>query len=170
MLRSGRRHDDYTGSSEPEFITLPEDFQSMRRIRLASVTGKPALDFMTGMQMDEFRGSVSNTASRPAYFTIMGGEIELAPTPDQNYMVEMVYRKNIPALAANDTNWLLDLAPDFYLYGALMEAAPYMKNDERIATWAAGLTSAITDINKLALTSAFNAGPMQVRVSGQRVV
>src|SRR5512139_3938399 len=29
------------GSDEPEFIALPSDFQSMRRVRLSGVTGKP---------------------------------------------------------------------------------------------------------------------------------
>ena len=33
-----------TGSSEPEFISLPTDFQSMRRVRLSGITGKPLLE------------------------------------------------------------------------------------------------------------------------------
>jgi hypothetical protein len=51
------------------------------------------------------------------------------------YTIEMVYRKNIPAFATNDPNWLLTLAPDLYLYGALLESAPYIKEDGRIQTW-----------------------------------
>src|SRR5438270_11150600 len=43
------------GSSEPEFISLPADFQSMRRVRLSSVLGKPCLEFKSGGQMDEYR-------------------------------------------------------------------------------------------------------------------
>src|SRR5258706_6692415 len=33
------------GSSEREFVSVPSDFQSMRRVRLSSVTGKPRLEF-----------------------------------------------------------------------------------------------------------------------------
>jgi len=154
-------------SSEPEFIALPADFQSMRRVRLASVTGKPGLEFMSTTQMDEYRRGISNVASQPRYFTVFGNEIELAPTPDAAYTVEMVYRQVVPPLASAGTNWLLTLAPDLYLYGALMEAAPYLKEDERIATWGAGLSAALGDLNNLGLTSTFNAGPMTVRVSGQ---
>jgi hypothetical protein len=95
-----------TGSTEPEFISLPSDFQSMRRIRLSSVTGKPCLSFMSGTQMDEFRFGTSNVAGQPRYFTIFGDEIELAPTPDQNYTIEMVYRKNVPALTSDNTTKL----------------------------------------------------------------
>ena len=154
-------------SSEPEFIALPADFQSMRRVRLASVTGKPGLEFRSGMQMDEFRFKTADVAAQPRYFTVFGNEIELAPTPDQAYTIEMIYRANIPPLAANTTNWLLALAPDLYLYGALMESAPYIKEDARIQTWGLGFTSALGDLNNLGLTSTFNAGPMTVRIAGQ---
>ena len=156
-----------TASSEPEFISLPSDFQSMRRVRLSSVTGKPCLEFKSGTQMDEYRFATSDVAAQPRYFTVFGGEIELAPTPDAAYTIEMVYRQDIPPLASNNSNWLLTLAPDLYLYGALLESAPYLKEDGRIQTWGLGFTSALNDLNDLGLTSTFNAGPMTVRVSGQ---
>jgi len=152
--------------TDAEFILLPSDFQSMRRVRLSSVTGKPNLVFMSGTQMDEFRASTDNVAGEPLYFTIFGSEMELAPTPDQNYTLEMVYRTNIPALANNASNWLLTLAPDLYLYGALLESAPYIKEDERIQTWGLGFKTALDGLNELGLTSTFNAGPMNMRVSG----
>lgn len=155
-----------TSSTEPEFISLPTDFQSMRRMRLSSVTGKPKLTYKSGAQMDEFRESIGNMSGQPIYFTIFGDEIELGPTPDSNFTIEMVYRKNVPALAANSTNWLLTLAPDAYLYGALLESAPYIKEDARIQTWGTGLASALDGLNNLGLTSTFNAGPMQMRPSG----
>lgn len=155
------------GSSEPEFISLPADFQSMRRVRLSSETGKPALAFRSGTQLDEYRFGISDVAGQPGYFTVVGDEIELAPTPDRAYTIEMVYRRNIPPLAANDPNWLLGLAPDLYLYGALLESSPYIKEDGRIQTWGLGFSAALNDLNSLGLTSTFNAGPMSVRVSGQ---
>lgn len=154
-------------SSEPEFIALPADFQSMRRVRLSSVTGKPPLEFRSGLQMDDFRFRSADVAAEPRYFTVFGNEIELAPTPDQAYTIEMVYRANIPPLATNTTNWLLTLAPDLYLYGALLESAPYIKEDARIQTWGLGFTSALNDLNSLGLASTFNAGPMTVRIAGQ---
>lgn len=154
-------------SSEPAFITLPDDFQSMRRVRLSSVTGKPLLEFRTSVQIDEYRYSNGDTAGQPLYFTIFGAEIELVPTPDAAYTIEMIYRQNIPALTStNTTNWLLTLAPDLYLYGTLLETAPYLKEDERIQTWATGLTTTLDSLNRLGMTSTFNAGPLVVRSSG----
>jgi hypothetical protein len=155
------------GSNEPEFISLPSDFQSMRRARLSSVTGKPSLEFKSGTQMDEYRFATSDIAAQPRYFTVFGNELELAPTPDAAYTIEMVYRQDVPPLGSSSSNWLLTMAPDLYLYGALLETAPYMKEDARIQTWGLGFTSALADLNNLGLTSTFNAGPMTVHVSGQ---
>lgn len=156
-----------SASGAPEFISLPGDFQSMRRVRLSSVTGRPCLEFKSGTQIDEYRFGISDAAGQPRYFTVFGDEIEIAPTPDAAYTIEMVYRRNIPPLAVNDPNWLLLLAPDLYLYGALLESAPYIKEDGRIQTWGLGLTAALNELNNLGLTSTFNAGPMTVRVPGQ---
>jgi hypothetical protein len=156
-----------TTATEPEFIALPDDFQSMRRIRVSSASRKPHLDFMSGIQLDEFKTMRGDAAGFPRYFTIFGNEIEIAPTPDQDYTLEMVYRQNISALSAtNTTNWLLTLAPDLYLYGALLESAPYIKEDARIQTWGLGFKTALDDLNNLGLTSTFNAGPMAMRISG----
>jgi hypothetical protein len=155
-----------TTDDEPEFISLPSDFQSMRRIRLSSVSGKPRLQYLSGAQADEFRYGGANAAGQPTHFTIIGSEIELIQTPDSNYTIEMVYRKYIPALASNSTNWLLTLAPDVYLYGMLLETAPYLDNDERIQTWGLGFMSALEGLNRLGQHSAFNSGPLQMTVSG----
>lgn len=153
-------------SNEPEFVSLPSDFQSMRRIRLTTVTGKPRLQFLSSAALDEFRFGNGNMTGRPLYFTIHDDEMEFAPTPDQAYGLEMVYRATIPPLASNSTNWLLTLAPDLYLYGVLLESAPYIKEDARIQTWGLGFKTALDDLNMLGLTSAFNAGPLIMRASG----
>lgn len=155
-----------SGVTDCEFVLLPPDFQSMRRVRLSSVTGKPNLTFKSGTQMDEYRASNGDATGQPQFFTIFGSEMELVPTPDQAYTIEMVYRTMIPALASNTTNWLLQLAPDLYLYGALLESAPYIKEDDRINTWGLGFKTALDGLNNLGLTSTFNAGPMSMRITG----
>lgn len=154
-------------ASEPEFITLPSDFQSMRRIRLTSVTGKPLLEFKSTVQMDEYRAQTADVNGQPAFFSIFGSEIELAPTPDAAYTIEMIYRQYLPPLASNATNWLLTLAPDLYLYGSLMESAPYIKEDARLSTWGTLHQTALDALNSLQMTAAFNAGPLRIQTSGR---
>lgn len=156
-----------TASDEPEFITLPGDFQAMRRVRLSSVTGKPPLQFMSGEQADAYRSGISNVTGQPCYFTIFGTEMELIPTPDQAYTIEMVYRATLSALtASNTTNWLLTLAPDAYLYGCLLEAAPYMKEDSRVPLWASAMSTVLDSLNRHGMDQSYNAGHASMRIDG----
>lgn len=156
-----------TLSAEPEFVTLPTDFQTMRTIRLSGVAGKPRLQFMTPTQLESYRYSINNIPGRPAYFSIVGNEIELAKTPNEDYELEMIYRANIGPLSdSNTSNWLLLLAPDLYLYGTLMESAPYMKEDARISTWGAGYSMALDDLNALGSRQSNDSGPTTVSLPG----
>lgn len=155
-----------TSDTEPEFITLPADFQTMRRVRLSGVTGKPRLQFMTQTQLDDYRYSIDNVSGQPVYFTIMGDEMELAPTPNEDFELEMVYRKNIPALASNSTNWLLTLAPDIYLYGTLLEAMPFIKDDARVSLWASAFSTVLDDLNNLGFRQSFDSGPTTISLPG----
>lgn len=60
----------------------------------------------------------------------------IIPTPDAEYPAEFAYYELPPLLDdTNQTNWLTDYAPQLLLYGTLLEAAPFLKNDERIQTW-----------------------------------
>lgn len=60
----------------------------------------------------------------------------IAPTPDQEYPFEVLYYELPPLLDDSiQTNWLTEYAPQLLLYGTLLEATPFLKNDERIATW-----------------------------------
>jgi hypothetical protein len=60
----------------------------------------------------------------------------LVPTPDANYPLEILYYQQPPLLDdTNQTNWLTDYAPNALLYRTLLEATPFLKNDERIPTW-----------------------------------
>ena len=59
------------------------------------------------------------------------------------------YWRKIPALSdSNTTNWLLTDAPDVYLYGSLMQSAPYLAHDERLAVWAGLYTQATTSLQR----------------------
>ena len=60
----------------------------------------------------------------------------IAPTPDADYPFEVLYYELPPLLDdAVQTNWLTDYAPQLLLYGTLLEATPFLKNDERIPVW-----------------------------------
>lgn len=60
----------------------------------------------------------------------------IAPTPDAAYPMEVLYYE-LPMLLddVTQTNWLTDYAPQALLYASLLQASPFLKNDERMATW-----------------------------------
>ena len=60
----------------------------------------------------------------------------IAPTPDAPYPFEILYYELPPLLDDEvQSNWLTEYAPQLILYGTLLEATPFLKNDERIGVW-----------------------------------
>lgn len=62
----------------------------------------------------------------------------IAPTPDDDYAYEVLYYERLQPLdATNQSNWFTEYAPQALLYGSLLQAMPFLKNDERIPMWQA---------------------------------
>ena len=60
----------------------------------------------------------------------------IAPTPSAAYTFEVLYYERIQPLdSSNQTNWFTIYAPQALLYGTLLQAMPFLKNDERIPMW-----------------------------------
>jgi len=78
--------------------------------------------------------SSSTTQSTPLYYADYDYEHWLvAPTPDLAYAFEVLYYERLQPLASdNQTNWLTQNAPNAMLYGTLLQAMPFLKNDQRV--------------------------------------
>ena len=62
----------------------------------------------------------------------------VAPTPTAAYAFEVLYYERIQPLdSTNQTNWFTIYAPQALLYGSLLQAMPFVKNDERMGMWQA---------------------------------
>lgn len=60
----------------------------------------------------------------------------IAPTPSLDYSYEVLYyERNQPLDSTNQSNWFTQYAPQALLYGSLLQAMPFLKNDERIPMW-----------------------------------
>lgn len=56
----------------------------------------------------------------------------IAPTPDQAYSFEVLYYERVaPLSSTNQTNWITQNAPNAMLFGTLLQAMPFLKNDQR---------------------------------------
>lgn len=129
------------------YVTLPTDMLEMVRLTLQTdpiVTLKYA-------SADELTADFpTSTTGRPTVFAVIGSQVQLAPAPDSNYTLELVYRQKIPALTSgNTTNWLISSFPNAYLYGALCAAQPFIANDVRLPTFQALYREAVDGINSI---------------------
>jgi hypothetical protein len=60
----------------------------------------------------------------------------IAPTPDVDYDYEVLYyERPQPLDSTNQSNWFTQYAPQALLYGSLLQAMPFLKNDERLPMW-----------------------------------
>ena len=60
----------------------------------------------------------------------------------------LFYKKFDNLSVTTTTNTLLTDSPDIYLYGAMLEAEPFIMNDERVPLWAAALERAVSDMQE----------------------
>jgi len=125
-----------SGSLTAGAVALPTDFATIRSVEVPYGGGNlvlPPLDATTQ----------ESTTSSPLGYWIDGNTLRIVGGGDGLYTLN--YFQRLPSIAVA-TNWLIDQAPDLYLYASLLEAAPYMKEDERIAVWREGYTNAIAAI------------------------
>jgi len=136
---------DNSISLASRYTTLPTDTLEIVRI-VVDLTPVIVLEYLTPEEISE-RRIVMSATGKPYYFTTVGGatnQLEILPSPDSTYTSSIVYYTRIAALSDSATsNWLLAAHPDIYLFGTLVEAEPYLKNDERMPMWTARLDKAL---------------------------
>jgi hypothetical protein len=79
----------------------------------------------------------------------------------------MMFYKKIDALSAvNTTEQMLTDNPDIYLYGALLEAEPFLMNDQRVQLWATALQEAVGEIQSQDNKDRHSGSAMRVMNTG----
>jgi hypothetical protein len=131
-----------TATINSEYSSLPTGFLEMRNFQL-NTSPKQTLRFVTPEYIDTFWAG--STTGQPRVYTFIGGEIQVAPSPDGSYTAEMDYYKKWD-IATDTTNWLLTNAPSAYLYGSLLQAEPFLRNDKRIQVWREMFERSLADI------------------------
>ena len=145
-------------------IAVPADFRGAHELVISTTSGPKVLEYASIDEVDRTRWENMDTANEPRVFTIRGSNVVVAPLPDQTYSYTLRYYQTIPALATgNQTNWFLTKHPDVYLYGSLMQAAPYLGADERISVWGAALGAILEQIRVADERETRGRGPLRMR-------
>ena len=123
-----------TATAGDSTVELPSDFLQMRDLHIAT---NPAATLEYQSPSALFRNSRTTDTGLPAQYTVLAQEFQLAPVPDSNYTLSMLYYAAPPFLtSAATSNAFTAICPDLLLYGSLGEAETYIMNDPRLQTWA----------------------------------
>lgn len=129
-------------SANNKYLATPNDFLSVYSLAVITNYGLPAesYEFLLNKDVNFIRQSYPgpNSTGKPKYYAIFGPSVisstittELSfivgPIPDASYFVEMHYYYYPASIVAAGTTWLGDNFDSALLYGALMEAASFMK-------------------------------------------
>ncbi len=135
-IRHRRMVERATATLDSEYSAVPADWLESIRYQI-NTNPITVMEFVSPDQAALLKGA-NGTTGKPIYYTQIGQQFQVVPAPDSGsaYTGELTYYATIPALSvSNTTNWLLTDSPDLYLYGALLQAAPYLQDDQRISTW-----------------------------------
>ena len=123
-----------TTTANDSTVELPSDFLQMRDLHFNT---SPIATLKYDAPNVFYRNTYSTISGKPTNYTVLAQEFQLAPIPDTNYTLQMLYYAAPPFLSSSNTsNVFLANCPDLLLYGALAEAAPYLMDDARLQTWA----------------------------------
>lgn len=122
-------------------LDVPDDFLECIELRVGSGTG--AITLAKRPLVDLQQRYLSLLTGQPEVFAIDGSVFRFVPVPSSDYAYTLRYYQTIPALSdSNTSNWLLEVAPDVYLFAALVESERFLRNPDGVAAWEAQLAQA----------------------------
>lgn len=129
-----------------EYQALPAGFLEVRSFAINSNPPAP-LSFRTIDSIAALKQAFPQPG-RPSDYSVVGEQFYFVKSPDTAYTAMLLYYQQIPRLSDSvPTNWLLQKHPDIYFYGALLNSAPYLKEDPRIAVWARFYQGAVDSLS-----------------------
>lgn len=146
-LRHRKMVERATATLDTEYSAMPADWLESIRYQI-NTNPITVMEFVSPDQAALLKGAYS-TSGKPIFYSQIGQQFQVIPAPDSGsaYTGELTYYAKIPALSAGNTsNWLLVDSPDIYLYGALLQSAPYLQDDQRLSIWAAIYQRLVDDL------------------------
>lgn len=155
-IRAQETASDVSLTSGTRTASLPSDFREVRRIYL-NTSPIHLLEYITPEEY--WRRYVGTNTGRPSVFTIDAGAFAFGPIPDQAYTAKLTYFAAFPALSSTAHSTFV-ANPDLYLYGALLAATPYLRNDKRVPMWKTMFDEAMMEVDA---ESKIAGGSMRIR-------
>jgi hypothetical protein len=113
---------------------VPADYLGLKQAYLDGTANIP----LKRISLDQLylRYPRDGQTGTPRYIARNGANFEFGPIASSGTLAGTYYAKpTVLRTDADGANWLTTNAPDLLLYGSLLEAEPFLKNDKRIVIW-----------------------------------
>lgn len=131
ILRSSYMITSGTASITSGAAAVPADALEIIYAQVQNALGEP-LEQVSPSQLMMLRRNRFRSSGNPKFFAVVGRNIQVSPVPSGASTLAISYYQKIPNLGVSvSTNWLLQQAPDLYLYTSLMHALPFLQDDAR---------------------------------------
>jgi hypothetical protein len=131
-------------STTTGLATVPTGFLGLK---YAYVDGSPTQPLEVRSPQQIFnRFPTRSSDSKPEWIGYDAGSFLFGPFPDSGYTVKGTYYKRQGPLSSAVYD-LFSNNPDLFLFAALAETEPFIKNDKRVALWIAKRDAITKDIN-----------------------
>jgi len=161
-----------TTTAGNKYLTLPGDWLATYSVAVIDpVTGE--YEYMLDKDVNFIRQAYPYPAvsGKPQYYAIFDQDSYImGPTPDQVYEIEMHYYYYPPSIVDVGTSWLGEHFDSVLLYGALLEAAAFMKESDQeiVGTYTARYAEALALIKQLGegknRTDAYRTGQLRIPI------
>ena len=113
-------------------LAVPSDYLSMKSVYVDGTPTSP-LSRVSASQIYQDYPNRSSTG-KPVEIAREGANFIFGPAPDSSYTIKGIYYAR-PTSITTSANAVFTANPDLYLYAALCEAAPYIKDEKMILAW-----------------------------------
>lgn len=129
-LRVMESDESVVGVVSSRYVALPSGYLEPIALYLTDEDPREELDYRLPEQL-----CVLNQNNRPQEWAIDGTNIAFDVPCDQAYTMTFRMYERFALSDSATTNWLLTNHPDLYLYGSLVNAAPYVRDSEMLPVW-----------------------------------
>ena len=165
-LRHWRMEESTTLSVSSQFTALPSDFIGFHSATLEDTTPR-RMELVSRADMQEIRERADDVGGKPIYYCLTDEQFEVYPSPSDTYSVTLIYYRRPTALSdSNADNWVLTYHPGVYLYGSLLQAAPFLIDDERIPVWSTLYQNALQAANDESTNAQAGADGLRMKIRG----
>ena len=136
-----------------KYLATPSDW--LATFSLAVINSGNEYHYLLNKDVNFIRESYPDTDpafyGEPEYYAIFDNNtFILGPTPDANYAVELHYFYYPASITTAGTSWLGDNFDSVLLYGALLEAANFMKSEnDTVALYRERYDAAMAELKQL---------------------